>query len=1042
MNEKRPDPRITDGALRSALTARLRRAWRLPALQIGLLLAVLLPMLWACIVWELKASKHRLEEENSRDTANLLRLYTEEVRSSIRSIDLTMLNLRDRWQDKGPNRFASEVLLQQQHLESKVIFQVAIIDAFGKLAFTNTDPSAKPVDLSDREHFKVHRDADARDVLFISRPVLGRVTQRWTIQLTRRLTDAAGRFTGVIVLSIPADYFTRFSRAYDLGGDSTVSMVRSNSELLIRSPVPPQGMDTVLHQFPDRIRAISYGQEEVAPFEATSEIDGVLRLFAVRAMPEYGLVMFMGRSVPLLMEPYQRQRLLHGSTGGVISVLLTAMGYLLWAGLRQRSRTRDALEESEYRWKHALKGSSDGIWDWNVASDTVYYSGNWQSMLGYAPGEIGDDAQAWRRLVHPEDGFAVDAALEDHLAGRIQEYAAEFRMRCRDGGWCWMHSRGMAAQRDRLGRAVRVIGTYEDITERKHAEEAMQLAVLVYENSHEGLLVMDANNAILSVNRAFTALTGYTAEDIVGRSIDVLLNTGDADTPLQHETLWRTVRTTGHWQGEIWSRRKNAGIYAEWLSISTIYDRDNRPHRRVALFSDLASKKEYEQIIWQQAHCDPLTGLLNRRIFRERLERDIEKASRDRRTMALLYLDLDHFKEVNDTLGHSVGDALLQQAAERLLECALDGDSVARLGGDEFAIMTGAADPEALAQAILQRMSEPFDLGQETAFISGSVGIIQYPHANANAETLLRDADQAMYAAKAHGRNCYQVFNSSMHEAAQQRMRLVSDLRNAVPEGQLHVVYQPIVELATGSIHKAEALVRWMHPTRGLVSPAEFIPIAEQTGVIHAIGDMVFQECVRKLAELRRRHDPHFQMSLNKSPAQFIGNHQLYKNWLTTLQEMGLPGSSIALEITEGMLLDVGATGSLSGKLAAFRDAGVQLSLDDFGTGYSSLSYLKKFDIDFLKIDQSFVRNLSESSSDLVLCRAIVSMAHALGLKVVAEGIETAQQRDLLTGMGCDYGQGYLFSRPVPFEALDKLLGEASKLPLFSAMECDPALSI
>jgi diguanylate cyclase (GGDEF)-like protein/PAS domain S-box-containing protein len=1003
--------------------ARLRHS---PALQMGLLFALLLPALWTGIAFELRSSLRQVQRESLQDTRNLLRLYAEEVRSSIYTIDLTLLNLRDRWQDEGLERFADRVRQRRMNLEHSVAFQIAIIDAQGRLAFSSNDAAAAPIDLSDREHFKVHRYPGAEDFLFVSKPVLGRISGRWSVQFTRRLQDPQGGFAGVIVLSISPDYFTRFSRSIDLGRDSTVTVVRTTGELVTRSPIPSQGLDIKLQEIPQQLARLAEDQDS---FEKVSDVDGKRRQFVLRTVPGYDLAVVMGQSIPVLLEPYQRQRRAYLMTGVVISALLVLFGNVLLSGLRQRTRAHAALEQSEFRWKYALEGAGDGVWDWDLRTDIVYFSPRWKSMLGYAVQDIGNRPEDWRGLLHPEDEPPTVSALQDYLAGRAQEYAVEFRMRARDGDWRWIHSRGVAVHRDAQARPQRLIGTHEDITERKLAEEAMQLALLVYEYSSEGMLVMDADDAILTVNRAFTVLTGYESAEVVGRTTDFLLRASAPDDASQHETLWREVRATGHWQGEVWSRRKDGGVYAEWLSINTILDRDGKPHRRVALFSDLAHKKEYEQIIWQQAHCDPLTGLLNRRIFRERLERDIHKAGHAGRTMALLFLDLDHFKEVNDTLGHSVGDALLQEAAQRLRGCVRAGDSVARLGGDEFTVMTDTDDPVELARAILQRMNEPFVLGLETAFISASIGITYYPRDGATAETLLRDADQAMYAAKGLGRNRYQEFTSSMHEAAQQRMRLAGDLRGAVAGGQLRVVYQPIVELATGSIHKGEALVRWEHPVRGTISPAEFIPVAEQTGVIHAIGDWVFHEVVPRLAQLRRTHHPHFQMSLNKSPAQFVDDYELYKEWLRELEAQGLPGSSIALEITEGLLLEANAAGGLKEKMARFREAGVQLSLDDFGTGYSSLSYLKKFDIDYLKIDQSFVRNLAEGSSELALCRAIIAMAHALGLRVIAEGIETPQQRDLLAAIGCDYGQGYWFSRPVPFEALEALLAEARRLP-------------
>jgi diguanylate cyclase (GGDEF)-like protein/PAS domain S-box-containing protein len=696
------------------------------------------------------------------------------------------------------------------------------------------------------------------------------------------------------------------------------------------------------------------------------------------------------------------------------------IGYILLAALRQRATARAILEQSEFRWKYALEGAGDGVWDWNSRTGEVFYSKRWKEMLGYADHEIENRLEAWEKRIHPEDKPRVLAATADYMSGTTQIYANEYRLLSKDNSWKWIFSRGMAVSRDANGKPLRMVGTHADITERKRAEEAMQLAFLVYENSNEGMLVTAADNTIIAINQAFTDLTGYASEDVIGKKPNIL-NSGHHDAEF-YEEMWHAINTTGRWQGEIWNRRKSGDTYAEWISINTIFNQEGSVHRRIALFSDLAKKKEYEKLIWQQANCDPLTGLLNRRIFHDRLEQEIRRAHRNGSPMALIFLDLDHFKEVNDTLGHAVGDLLLQEVAQRLRGCVRESDCLARLGGDEFTVIAGelhdAGDVTRIAHEILKRLGEPFQLGIETAFISASIGITLYPKDAVTVETLLRNADQAMYVAKHQGRNRVCFFTPFLQETAQARMRLANDLRGALAGNQFRVVYQPIVELATGHIHKAEALIRWHHPTRGLISPADFIPIAEQTGVIRDIGDWIFREAARQVKRLTTAHHPEFQISVNKSPAQFRDDSGLYKTWASYLQELGIPGRSMAIEITEGLLLDAGA--AVIDRLAAFREAGIQISLDDFGTGYSSLSYLKKFDIDHIKIDRSFVRNLAAGSDDLELCKAIIMMAHTLGLKVIAEGIETAEQRDLLTAAECDYGQGYLFSRPMPpnqFEA-------------------------
>lgn len=580
-----------------------------------------------------------------------------------------------------------------------------------------------------------------------------------------------------------------------------------------------------------------------------------------------------------------------------------------------------------------------------------------------------------------------------------------------------MHIEAIANEDDQTCRLILV-----DITERKGNEEQLKLANLVYQAIGEAIMVADADNRIVTVNPAFTELTGYTSQEAVGQST-TLLKSGHQNEAF-YQTMWHTLETTGHWQGEIWNRRKSGETYLEWLTINTVYDDQNNVRHRVAMFSDITDQKRAEQTIWQQANFDSLTGLPNRHMFYERLAQEMKKSQRMGLPLALLFLDLDHFKDVNDTLGHGKGDLLLKEMAQRLLSCVRNTDTVARLGGDEFTIILTELNEqdsiEPLAQDILCQLTKPFELAGDCAYVSVSIGITLYPEDTDDIDTLMKNADQAMYAAKDQGRNRRHYFTASMQEAALTRMRLINDLRNALVECQFRLSYQPIVELTTGAIRKAEALIRWQHPTRGLISPAEFIPVAEATGMIIDIGEWVFREAAQQTAQWRAEYHDDFQISINKSPVQFQKEGNGHLVWFEYLRELGLPGQSIVVEITEGLLMDAGTI--ITDQLLSFRDAGIQVSLDDFGTGYSSLSYLKKFDIDYLKIDQSFTRNLSPNATDLTLCEAIIVMAHKLGIKVIAEGIETQEQCDLLIAAGCDYGQGYLFSKPVFADQFKKLL--------------------
>ncbi|NEX63754.1 EAL domain-containing protein [Noviherbaspirillum sp. 17J57-3] len=561
-----------------------------------------------------------------------------------------------------------------------------------------------------------------------------------------------------------------------------------------------------------------------------------------------------------------------------------------------------------------------------------------------------------------------------------------------------------------------------DVTKRRQAEEAQRMASLVYQNSHEAMSVVDKRGLVVTVNPAFSEITGYAPQDIIGRDIAILGS--DREDPQTFNDMMASVLATGKWQGELWTRRRDGEKFLRSLSINTVHGDDGGIVCRVSQFSDITRRKESDALIWRQANFDALTGLPNRSMFHDRLEQALKKAQRNDAGVALLFLDLDGFKEVNDTLGHGMGDRVLQAAARRLQQCVRETDTVARLGGDEFSVIIGDVanvhDVERAVHAILHIMCQPFDIGAEPIYLSASVGITFYPDDGEEGATLLKNADQAMYAAKEQGRNRFSFFMSSMQDAAQARKRLVNDLRVALAENQFCLHYQPIVELRTGAIHKAEALVRWQHPRHGLVSPAAFIPIAEQTGLIAELGDWVFRQAARDAARWYRAGKRDFQVSVNVSPLQFQSGGIDHHAWLRHLQGLGIAGQNIVVEITESILMDKGA--EVTESLLRFRDAGMQVALDDFGTGYSSLAYLKKFDIDYIKIDRAFVQNLAPGSDDLALCEAIIVMTHKLGMKVIAEGVETEMQRDLLAASGCDYAQGYLFSRPVCAEDFDKLL--------------------
>lgn len=566
----------------------------------------------------------------------------------------------------------------------------------------------------------------------------------------------------------------------------------------------------------------------------------------------------------------------------------------------------------------------------------------------------------------------------------------------------------------RLEGRVTTVAVVQDITSRVRNEVTGRLAAVVYDNTCEAIVVTDRFGHVVDANPAFNRITGYALDEVRGRTLSIL-SSGRQDKEF-YRAMWQEIIETGRWQGDIWNRRKNGEEYAERLTISTAWNPDGTVYRHIGLFTDITSHKKREAQMWRQAHYDHLTGLPNRQMFQDRLQQAMEQSQRSGLPFALVFMDLDFFKDVNDSLGHEKGDVLLQEVARRLQECVRATDTVARIGGDEFTVIISDISDlsivERTCRCMLDTIEEPFQLDNNSVSVSASIGITLYPEDGDDAGELLKNADMAMYAAKACGRNQYCRFLPAMGEAVQARLQFSQDLQNALHEQQFRLYYQPIVDLETGRVSRAEALIRWEHPQLGLVPPSEFIPFSEDSGLIVVIGEWVFETAAQTAMQLRRELDPNFRVSLNVSPAQFKLNGSCAHDWVEHLQNEGIPGDALVVEITERLLLD-GQDQALQ-QLRFLREYGMGVALDDFGTGYSSLSHLKRFSINVLKIDQCYIRNLTQGSEDLVLTQAMIVMAQKLGLRVVAEGVTTYEQVELLHHAGCDYMQGYLCSPPIP----------------------------
>lgn len=559
-----------------------------------------------------------------------------------------------------------------------------------------------------------------------------------------------------------------------------------------------------------------------------------------------------------------------------------------------------------------------------------------------------------------------------------------------------------------------IVGAVIDITERKLYENELRLASTVFETTSEAIFVTDTKNCIQAINPAFTHVTGYSEEEVIGRDPG-FLSSGRQDASFYHR-MWVQLSEKGRWQGEIWNRRKNGDLYAEWLAISAVYNNKEEICQYVAVFSDITKRKKAEELIRHQANFDALTNLPNRNLFLDRLGRAMVRAKRNHNQVALMFIDLDRFKSVNDTLGHNVGDLLLQEAAVRLTHSVRETDTVSRLGGDEFTIvlpdLTHGGDVEKIAQKALEQLAEPFHISGHEIFVSGSIGITTFPQDGNEIESLLRNADTAMYRAKEAGRNGYRFFTSEMSEETQERMVLERDLRHAIEHNEFIVHYQPVVDVATGVTISAEALVRWQHPERGLLAPGFFIAIAEETGLITQIGKIVLEQVCGQIKKWQT--DPimkDIRVAVNLSPRQ-LQNKNVVSDLEELIAEAGISAHSLALEITETLVMqDPEGAAKL---LEDIRKMGIKVYLDDFGTGYSSLNYLKRFSFDVLKIDRSFIMDVEFDEGDAALVEAIIVMAHKLGIKVVAEGVENKNQLAFVNSQNCDMIQGYYYSKPLP----------------------------
>ncbi len=712
----------------------------------------------------------------------------------------------------------------------------------------------------------------------------------------------------------------------------------------------------------------------------------------------------------------------------VALLLLIAIALFGWRSHHlEQARHRRQLRLRESRLRHALWGSGDQFWDWNLERGTILRLGPEDTPGGHHEESI--SADAWRHsMVHPDDLASVDRALSAHLAGKTEHFEVEHRARSPGGEWTWVLSRGKVVERDSSGKPVRICGTEHDISAMRVADRDRRIASEVIRNMSEAVVVTDLEYRFVSVNTAFTRMTGFAEHEVLGHDAAIL--NGSRHGPASYTHVRQSLADNGHWRGELWQRRKDGEEFLCWIELNEVRDAAGQRTHMIAVLTDITDRKRAEQELRYLANYDTLTDLPNRALLGERLGAAVINARRNGHKVAVLFLDLDRFKHVNDSLGHTAGDRTLKATGARLRQYVRENDVVARLGGDEFTVvledLTDIRGAEEMAQRLLQAFLQPLSVTSSLeTVISPSIGIAMYPDHGQTPADLLKCADTAMYHAKERGRNTWAVYHAGMDARARDHATMVTALRRALDRNELHMVYQPKLALDDETITGMEALLRWRSPDLGDVSPSVFIPLAEETGQIHDLSSYVFATACADLRRFCAAGHTHLTMAINLSAAQ-LNRPDLTLHICDMLAEHDVVPSQIELELTETMVM---ANAEQSVKLLGeLKSIGARLAIDDFGTGYSSLAYLKRLPIDTLKIDQAFVGDITTDPDDAAITSTIITMAHSLQLRVVAEGVETPEQLAFLKAQRCDIIQGYWLSRPLTADAcLDFLNRHATR---------------
>ena len=960
-------------------------------------------------------------DDADRNATNYVNLLEEHAKRSLEAADLILQRLLDRVAVEGFERVAVSStdwhVLNAATEASPQTGALYLIDSQGMLRLsTRAFPVEKGISLADRDFFLAMKAGAAEP--FVSKSFFEPGTGKPSFAIARRITLADGGFGGVAVATIEAEYFRDFYRALGFSEHVAFGIYKHDGAILVRYPMVDADIGRTIPASSPLLQLVP--TQSIGSYRAVSTYDSFHRVVSYRKVEKPGIILWVATTEEDALVEW-RDRLSRNMALALASIIaLVALSRLAAKGiLREEQAAAKMAALFEMSPMGMVRTTPDGCF---IEANPAFLA-----MVGLTPEDLG---KVGREDVTPpayaeEDRRHVETLLR---LGRYGPYEKEY-----------IHASGRhvpvslngALIADSSGESY-IWSIIEDISARKQAEASTQLAASVFHNTVEAILITDADATILSVNPAFTAITGYAAKDVIGKRPSILQSS--RHNRVFYQEMWDALLNKGLWQGQIWNRRADGEVYLAWQTISAVTDTQGKILRFVSLSSDMTELHLKTEQVRHQAYHDALTGLPNRLLLQDRLSQAMEVAKREEAEVAVMFIDLDRFKMVNDSLGHEAGDSLLMEASLRLQERLRKSDTIARLGGDEFVVVLSFADSlgevAEVAESIVERFRTPLMVAEREIRVTASIGIAMFPRDGEDAGTLMRNADTAMYGAKDAGRNTFRFFDSAMNDQVVERLLLEEALRHALENREFVLFYQPKVDLRAGGVVGAEALIRWISPERGMVSPDTFIPLAEENGQIMEIGAWVLEEAFRQTAHWAMRGLPHIKVAVNVSARQFL-DPDFGDTVAGLLLRHGLDPALIEVELTESAVMS--DPERAVAHMLRLRQMGISVAVDDFGTGYSSLSYLKRLPLTTVKIDRSFVSGVDLAPDNAAIVGAILGLAEALRLEVVAEGIETEGEERYLKAAGCPIAQGYRYSKPLPAREFETWLASYAEPRRISA---------